>query len=213
MPSFEEHKWSDDINDAYLFNKKDIDIDEVFGSPYVPGSENLTDCAWLDPSLISPLNIYTLVGDFISFLMLVDEDKVAEVLNEFSHTTWELYGDGKWQNNNTLYTLECIELYLLEQKTDPEHICDAINSITNKVTYWINEDSDIMSTPRPSYITFKKAMDNLIEEAEALTNFSLKNDGDTSETSQRISIINHLKELQAQINGTIAEDVKGVEEI
>lgn len=213
MPSFDAHEWSDDINDAYLFNKKDIDINEVFGSPYVPGSGNLTDCAWVDPSLISPININTLVSDFINFLMQMDEDKVTELLNEFTHETWELYQDGKWQHNNTLYTLECIEIYLLEQKIDPEHICDAINSITNKVTYWINEDSDIMSTPRPSLKTFKNAMDKLIEEAEALTNFSLKNDGDCSETSQRIYIINYLMNLQAAVNGTTVEDIKDVTEI
>lgn len=212
-PSFDEHVWSDNINEAYLFNRDSIDIDEVFGSPYVPGSGNLTDCAWVDPNLISTININTLVGDFINFLMQEDEDKVTQVLNVFSHQTWELYESGKWQHNNTLYTLETIELYLLEQKIDPEHICDAINSITNKITYWINEDDDIISTPRPSLKTFKSAMAKLIEEAETLVNFSLKNDGDCSETSQRLYVINQLLSLQAAVTGTTEEDVKGVEEI
>lgn len=213
MPSFDEHKWSGNINDAYLFNESDIDINEVFNSPFVPGSGSLLDCAWVNPNLIETINRNTLVSDLLNFLMaLNDDDKVTEILNEFSHEVWELYTAGRWQCNNTHYTLEDIEIYILENKIDPEHICDMINSITNKVTYWINEDDEITSTPRPSLSTFKKSLEMLMEEMETIINFSLKNDGDCSESSQRLYVLNQLLTLQAAVNGTTQDDVKGVEE-
>lgn len=46
-----------------------------------------------------------------------------------------------------------------------------------------------------------------VEEMRILINENLKDDGDTSETSQRMCILNNLRSVESSINGIAKEDL------
>jgi len=54
----------------------------------------------------------------------------------------------------------------------------------------------------------KDRIQSLLNEAELLIDKSLINDGDTSEESQRMQILNQLKQVEYSVNGIEFQDLK-----
>jgi len=53
---------------------------------------------------------------------------------------------------------------------------------------------------------FQNKAQALLDKLEALVNANIKNDGDTSETSQRMCILNNIATVSRSVNGVEPED-------
>lgn len=198
-----EGKWSWEPKDALLHND---DANQERQAVTVNGKY---DAVWINPDDYRNISVNQAVNELcVQINSLLNGQDIADYMTRITGCEWKYLEDSVWECGGRTMEGDNIIETLNETNIETETLCAALNEISD-IRYWEGEDSEnIHTSPAPDYDIFKNRAESLLAELEGLVEYHLKDDGDTSEDSQKIGFRIALQEVDSLLNGTAKSDVK-----